>query len=111
MKTTSAVVAASLLLTSPLLAGGIDQMADNLQISCANHFRTRPNRPSDASAKFCTCFADEFTSAFSLREDDLANGILTPEIQQQFARSADACGRDLPPQVAQAGRAWALDSD
>ncbi|MET0221837.1 MAG: hypothetical protein ABW213_14375 [Tardiphaga sp.] len=111
MKTMCAVVAASLLVTSPLLAGGIDQMADNLQISCANHFRTKPNRPTVESAKFCTCFSEEFISAFSLREDDLASGILTPEIQQQFARSADACGRELPPQVARAGRAWAMDSD
>lgn len=111
MKSICAVVAASLLVTSPLLAGGIDEMADNLQISCANHFRTRPNRPSTESSKFCACFAEDFVTAFSLREDDLANGVLTPEIQQQFARSADTCGRDLPPVVAQAGKAWALDSD
>jgi hypothetical protein len=98
-------------IASPAFANEIDQMANNLETSCANHFRKRPNRPSNDSKKFCTCFAGEFTSSISLRDIDVAGGVLTPEIQEQFERAADVCSRDLPPAVAQAGRAWILETN
>jgi hypothetical protein len=111
MKLAGVVLSLSFLVAHSAFAGSIDQIAENLQISCSNHFRKEPNRPSKDSKKFCSCFADDFTSAFSLREVDLAAGVLTPEIQQQFERSAEYCGRDVPAFVAQSGKAWALDAN
>jgi hypothetical protein len=107
------VAIAALLLTcaSPLAAGEIEQMASNLEKSCANHFRKRPSRPSSDSRKFCSCFAAAFTSTISLREIDSSAGAVTPEIQEQFERSADLCGRDVAPDVAQRGRAWATQDN
>jgi hypothetical protein len=100
-------IALALAVATPVFANEIDQMASNLEKSCSNHFRKRPNRPSNDSRKFCKCFAAEFTSTISLREIDSAGGSVTPEIQEQFERAADNCGRDIAPEVAQAGRAWA----
>jgi hypothetical protein len=94
-------------LASPAFANEIDQMASNLEKSCANHFRKRPNKLSNDSKKFCSCFAAEFTSTISLREIDSSGGSVTPEIQDQFERAADNCGRDVTPETAQRGRAWA----
>ena len=107
----AALVIAMLPVTSPVRAGEIDQMARNLEISCANHFRKRPNRPSTDSRKFCTCFAGTFTATISLRELDAANGVVTPDIQQRFDSAADVCSSDVPPDVAQAGRAWIADTN
>lgn len=100
-------IALALAFATPVPANEIDQMASNLEKSCSNHFHKRPNRPSNDSSKFCKCFAAEFTSTISLREIDSAGGSVTPEIQEQFERAADNCGRDVAPDVAQAGRAWA----
>ena len=96
---------------SPAAASEIDQMASNLEKSCSNHFRKRPNKPSNDSKKFCSCFAAEFTSLISLREIDSAGGVVTSIIQEQFERAADHCGRDVPASVAQAGRAWATQDN
>ncbi|QUS41086.1 hypothetical protein RPMA_21240 [Tardiphaga alba] len=98
-------------LASPAFANEIDQMASNLEKSCSNHFRKRPNRPSNDSKKYCSCFAAEFTSTISLREIDSAGGTVTPVIQEQFERAAEHCGRDVPASVAQAGRAWAVQDN
>lgn len=86
-------------------------MADNLRISCANHFRSLSKTFSSDSRKFCSCFSSDFVAAYSLRDFDPADGVLTPEIQQQFERSADLCGRDISAVVARSGKAWALDTD
>lgn len=104
-------MALAVALASPAFANEIDQMASNLEKSCSNHFRKRPNRPSNDSKKFCSCFAAEFTSTISLREIDSASGLLTSEIQEQFTRSAESCGRDIAPAVAQSGRAWAIQDN
>jgi hypothetical protein len=104
-------IALALAFASPASASEIDQMASNLEKSCSNHFRKRPNRPSNDSKKFCRCFAAEFTSTISLREIDSAGGSVTPEIQEHFERAAESCGRDLAPDVAQAGRAWATQDN
>jgi hypothetical protein len=101
------VIALAFALAAPVSANEIDQMASNLEKSCSNHFRKPPNRSSNDSKKFCSCFAGEFTSTISLREIDSAGGSVTPEIQEQFERAADNCGRDIAPDVAQSGRAWA----
>lgn len=111
MRSMGVAVALTLALTSPGFANEIDQMASNLEKSCSNHFRKRPNRPSNDSKKFCSCFAAEFTSTISLREIDRAAGSVTPEINDLFERAADNCGRDVPPAVAQAGREWATQDN
>ncbi len=107
MRSKSVVLAVAMSLASPAFANEIDQMASNLEKSCSNHFRKRPNKPSNDSRKFCRCFAAEFTSTISLREVDSAGGTVTPEIQEQFERAAENCGRDISPEIAQSGRAWA----
>lgn len=99
------------MIASPAFAGDMDQMAKNLETSCSNHFRKRPNKPSNDSRKFCTCFSGAFTSGISLRELDAANGVVTPEIQEQFERSADTCSFDIAPEVAQAGKAWIAETN
>jgi hypothetical protein len=96
---------------SPSWSGEIEEMATNLEKSCSNHFRKRPNRPSSDSKKFCTCFAGEFTTAISLREIDSAAGTVTSEIQEQLERAADSCSRDIAPDVAQSGRTWATQDN
>jgi hypothetical protein len=106
-----AVFALAVAVASPVAAGEIDQMASNLEKSCTNHFRKRPNRPSTDSKKFCSCFAGEFTSTISLREIDAAGGRVTTEIQEQFERAADNCGRDVASDVAKSGKAWALQDN
>lgn len=95
----------------PAFANGMDQMANNLESSCSNHFHKRPNRPSNDSRKYCSCFAGVFTSSVSLRDLDLAAGVLTPEIQEQFQRAADICSQDVAPDVAQSGKAWATQTN
>ena len=112
MRSKGVVFALAVSLATPLAAidvaaNEIDQMASNLEKSCSNHFRRRPNRPSNDSKRFCKCFAAEFTSTISLREIDSAGGAVTTEIQEQFERAAGHCGRDIAPDVAQSGRAWA----
>lgn len=111
MRSRGVAIALALACASPASANEIDQMASNLEKSCSNHFRKRPNRPSNDSRKFCRCFAAEFTSTISLREIDSAGGAVTPEIQEQFERAAENCGRDVAPGVAQAGRAWATQDN
>jgi hypothetical protein len=37
--------------------------------------------------------------------------VVTSEIQEQFERAAEFCGRDVAPSVAQAGRAWIMESN
>jgi hypothetical protein len=111
MQSKGMAIALALLCASPVFANEIDQMASNLEKSCSNHFRKRPNRPSNDSRKFCRCFAAEFTSTVSLREIDSAAGSVTSEIQEQFERAAENCGRDVAPSVAQAGRAWATQDN
>lgn len=111
MRSRSVVLALAMSLASPAFANEIDQMASNLEKSCSNHFRKRPNKPSNDSKKFCSCFAAEFTSTISLREIDSASGLVTSEIQEQFERSADHCGRDVAPAVAQSGRVWATQDN
>jgi len=108
MRSKGVAIALALAFAAPVSANEIDQMASNLEKSCSNHFRKRPNRISSDSRKFCSCFAAEFTSTISLREIDSASGSVTPEIQEQFERAAGNCGRDIAPAVAQAGRAWAM---
>lgn len=98
-------------IASPAFANEIDQMANNLEASCSNHFRKRPNKPSNDSRKFCSCFAGAFTSTISLRDLDAASGVVTPEIQEQFERAADACSYDVSPAVAQSGRAWITETN
>jgi len=111
MRQTALALALAAVIASPIYANEIDQMANNLETSCSNHFRKRPNRPSNDSRKFCNCFAGTFTSTISLRELDAANGVVTSEIQEQFERAAEFCGRDVSPSVAQAGRAWIMESN
>ncbi|MET0905763.1 MAG: hypothetical protein ABWY10_06760 [Tardiphaga sp.] len=111
MRSKGLAMALALACASPGFAGEIDQMASNLEKSCSNHFRKRPNRPSSDSRKFCSCFAAAFTATISLREIDSSAGTVTPEIQEQFERSADLCGRDVTPDVAQRGRAWATQDN
>ena len=111
MRSRGVVIALALAFASPVSANEIDQMASNLEKSCSNHFRKRPNRPSNDSKKFCSCFAAEFTSTISLREIDSAGGSVTPEIQEQFERATEHCARDVAPAVAQAGRAWAMQDN
>lgn len=111
MRSKGMVIALALACASPGFANEIDQMASNLEKSCSNHFRKRPNRPSNDSKKFCSCFSAEFTSIVSLRDIDSAGGSVTPEIQEQFERAAEHCGRDVPPSVAQAGRVWATQDN
>jgi hypothetical protein len=106
-----ATVIASPVFASDAFAGDMDQMANNLETSCSNHFRKRPNKPSNDSKKFCSCFASAFTSSISLRDLDTASGMMTPQIQEQFERAADNCSFDIAPAVAQAGRAWILESN
>jgi hypothetical protein len=91
---------------APVFANDMDQMANNLETSCSNHFRKRPNKPSNDSRKFCSCFAAAFTSSVSLRDLDVAAGVVTPEIQEQFEQAANICSFDIPSSVVQAGRAW-----
>jgi len=111
MRQTALALALAAVIASPTYANEIDQMANNLETSCSNHFRKRPNKPSNDSRKFCNCFAGTFTSTISLRELDAANGVVTSEIQEQFERAAEFCGRDVSPSVAQAGRAWIMESN
>ncbi|WP_398469962.1 hypothetical protein [Tardiphaga sp.] len=111
MRSRSVVLALTMSLASPAFANEIDQMASNLEKSCSNHFRKRPNKPSNDSKKFCSCFAAEFTATISLREIDSASGTVTSEIQEQFERAADHCGRDVAPSVAQSGRVWATQDN
>lgn len=111
MRSKGVVIALAVLLASPVFGGEIDQMASNLEKSCSNHFRKRPNRPSDDSRKFCSCFAGEFTATISLREIDSASGVVTPEIQNQLERAADNCSRDIAPDVAQSGKGWATQEN
>lgn len=111
MRQTTFILALAAVIASPIYANEIDQMANNLETSCSNHFRKRPNKPSSDSKKFCSCFAGTFTSTISLRELDAANGVVTSEIQEQFERAAEFCGRDVAPSVAQSGRAWIMESN
>jgi hypothetical protein len=111
MRSKGVIVALAVSLASPGFANEIDQMASNLEKSCSNHFRKRPNRISNDSKKFCKCFAAEFTSIISLREIDSAAGSVTPEIHEQFQRAADHCGRDIAADVAQSGRVWATQDN
>jgi hypothetical protein len=96
---------------SPVSASDMDQMANNLQMSCSNHFRKRPNKPSNDSKKFCSCFAAAFTSTVSTRDLDAAGGVVTPEIQEQFEQAANICSFDIAPDVVQAGKAWIADTN
>jgi hypothetical protein len=105
------VLALATVIASPTFANEIDQMANNLEASCSNHFRKRPNKPSNDSRKFCSCFAGVFTSTVSLRDLDAASGVVTPEIQEQFERAADACSYDISPAVVQSGRAWIAETN
>lgn len=111
MRHTVLALALVAVIALPAYANEIDQMANNLETSCSNHFRKRPNRVSSDSKKFCGCFGGAFTSMISLRELDAANGVVTPEIQEQFERAAEFCGRDVPPAVARAGRDWVGDTN
>jgi hypothetical protein len=111
MRSKAMVVTLAVLLASPAIGGEIDQMASNLEKSCSNHFRKKPNRPSNDSKKFCSCFAGEFTATISLREIDSASGVMTQEIQDQLERAADNCSRDIAPDVAQSGKGWATQEN
>lgn len=111
MRSKGLAIALVLACASPVAANEIDQMASNLEKSCSNHFRKRPNRISNDSKKFCSCFSAEFTSTISLREIDSSGGSVTPEIRDQFERAADNCGRDVAPDVAQSGRTWATQDN
>lgn len=111
MKYRGIALALATVIASPAFANEIDQMANNLEASCSNHFRKRPNKPSSDSRKFCSCFAGAFTSTVSLRDLDAAGGVVTPEIQEQFERAADACSYDVSPAVAQSGRAWITETN
>jgi len=111
MRSKGVVIALAVAFASPGRAGEVDRMASNLEKSCTNHFRKRPNRPSNDSRKFCSCFSAEFSSTVSLREIDGAGGVVTPEIQELLQRTAESCARDIAPDVAESGKAWATQDD
>jgi hypothetical protein len=97
--------------TIPSHADVLNDLKRNLKLSCANHFRKDPGSSSPESARFCSCFAEEFISTLSLPELEAANGIMTPEIQSDFDRAGSICAMDVSPEVARSARDWIEDTD